>query len=221
MMLNMSSATDWSPFPFPEDRTAQARIRDAAMRLFGRDGFSTTVRAIASQAGVSPALVVHHFGSKDGLRAAIDEHVAGLIREGKLNAFTGGWVASAGEYERLARAYEPYMTYLARSISDGSEAGREFYRRLHRDAVTYLQAGVEAGVLRGSADPEAWAVALLNMSLGNLLLAQHAVDVLGVEDTFAMNARLTGPLLDIYTDGLFADDRFRRSMTSETGGDRS
>ena len=39
-----------------------------------------TVRGIAARAGVSPALVQHHFGTKDGLRRACDEHVLGYIR---------------------------------------------------------------------------------------------------------------------------------------------
>ena len=59
-----------------EDLTTRARIRDAAVDLFARDGFAhVTVRRIATEAGVSPALVIHHFGSKEGLRAACDAHV--------------------------------------------------------------------------------------------------------------------------------------------------
>lgn len=34
------------------------------------------MRDIAAAAGVSPALVVRHYGSKDGLREAVDAHVA-------------------------------------------------------------------------------------------------------------------------------------------------
>src|SRR5690349_6626082 len=69
--LNMDSA------PGPDDLTARAVIRNAALRLFGARGFdAVTVRQIAAEAGVSAALVVHHFGSKEGLRAAVDEHAA-------------------------------------------------------------------------------------------------------------------------------------------------
>ncbi|MEP7368844.1 MAG: helix-turn-helix domain-containing protein, partial [Dermatophilaceae bacterium] len=57
------------------DLTARANIRNAALRLFADRGQdSVTVREIAAAAGVSPSLVVHHFGSKDGLRAAVDAH---------------------------------------------------------------------------------------------------------------------------------------------------
>jgi AcrR family transcriptional regulator len=52
------------------DLTAAARIRDAAIEQFGQHGFGVGLRTIAEAAGVSAALVIHHFGSKDGLRKA-------------------------------------------------------------------------------------------------------------------------------------------------------
>lgn len=58
-----------------EDLTARARIRDAALRLFADHGVEgTTIRDIATDAGVSVGLVRHHFGSKDDLRTACDAY---------------------------------------------------------------------------------------------------------------------------------------------------
>src|SRR4051812_230946 len=58
------------------DLTAKARIRDAAMNLFAAEGVAaSSLRAVARGAGVSPGLVVHHFGSKQGLIRAVDETV--------------------------------------------------------------------------------------------------------------------------------------------------
>lgn len=50
------------------------KILGAARAQFARAGFeAATVRSIASEAGVDPALVLHYFGSKRGLfRAAVD-----------------------------------------------------------------------------------------------------------------------------------------------------
>jgi AcrR family transcriptional regulator len=51
----------------PDTRSA---ILDAARELFAARGFeSTTMRAVASRAGVDPALIHHYFGTKDGLLA--------------------------------------------------------------------------------------------------------------------------------------------------------
>ena len=49
------------------DLTAQARIRTAAIAHFALEGFQNAkLRAIAGTAGVSEALIFHHFDSKDG-----------------------------------------------------------------------------------------------------------------------------------------------------------
>ena len=180
------------------------------MRLFGEGGYDgTTIRAIADAADVSPALVVHHFGSKHGLRDAVEEHLLELVRQGKFAAMTGSLVPSAEEYADLAGEYVPAMTYLARSLTEGGELGHELYGRLHADAVDYLAAGVEAGVVAPTDDPQARAAVLLNVGLGHLLLLGHLQRVLGLDDDVAASLRAAPILLDLYIDGLFTDDRFR------------
>src|ERR1043166_4652894 len=93
------------------DLTAKANIRNAALRLFAERGHdAVTVREIAAAAGVSPALVVHHFGSKEGVRAAVDGYAGQAfdalfaMDERDLAAAIGGenW-GSVGEM--LARAF--------------------------------------------------------------------------------------------------------------------
>jgi AcrR family transcriptional regulator len=56
-------------------RRTEARILDAAARIFVADGYErTTIRAVASAAGVDPGLVMHYFGSKQELyRRVIDD----------------------------------------------------------------------------------------------------------------------------------------------------
>lgn len=64
------------------DLTAKARIRNAALALyadFGED--ATSMRAIAEKAGVTVGLVVHHYGTKDGLREAIEQRIVELFAE--------------------------------------------------------------------------------------------------------------------------------------------
>ena len=49
-------------------RRTEARILDAAARLFVASGYErTTIRGVASAAGVDPGLVIHYFGSKQQL----------------------------------------------------------------------------------------------------------------------------------------------------------
>ncbi|NLE82209.1 MAG: helix-turn-helix transcriptional regulator [Rhodococcus sp.] len=68
--------------PRREDLTAKARIRNAALALYadaGEDG--TSMRRIADEAGVTVGLVVHHYGTKDRLREAIEEYVVQTLAE--------------------------------------------------------------------------------------------------------------------------------------------
>ena len=48
------------------------RIMAAAKKIFGRDGFDVaTIRAIAAEADINPAMVMRYFGSKELLFAAV------------------------------------------------------------------------------------------------------------------------------------------------------
>ena len=52
-------------------RRTEATILEAARELFAAEGFErTTIRGVAARAGIDPALVMQHFGSKEGLFAA-------------------------------------------------------------------------------------------------------------------------------------------------------
>ena len=52
-------------------RRSEAAILDAAREQFAQAGFErTTIRGVAAQAGVDPALVMQYFGNKEGLFAA-------------------------------------------------------------------------------------------------------------------------------------------------------
>lgn len=52
-------------------RRTEAAILEAARELFAEGGFErTTIRAVASRAGIDPALVMQYYGNKEGLFAA-------------------------------------------------------------------------------------------------------------------------------------------------------
>lgn len=91
------------------DRTAQALLA-AARSAFARGGYAAaSVRDIARAAGVNPALVRYHFGSKEGLyRKVIDEAMSGL-RTRLLAAFH----QAGAPRERIHRVIGAYLDHLA------------------------------------------------------------------------------------------------------------
>ncbi|TCC52088.1 TetR/AcrR family transcriptional regulator [Kribbella pittospori] len=185
-----------------------ARIRDAALQRFGRDGFSAGLRAVAADAGVTAGLVVHHFGSKDGLRAACDAYVLEFIHSEKMKATTRSVnaIAQLAEVEQ----YAPYAMYALRSMQAGGELGKVFVDRMAKDAEDYLEAGVQSGMIRPSRDPAARARWLTYQHTGSLLLwmSLHgkAVEVSDFRDELRrMSDEITLPALELFTDGLFVD----------------
>ena len=130
--------------------TRRRALIDAAVRVLARDGAGgASVRAIAAEAGVSPGLVTHHFGSVDALIAAtyaqVDAQVSTALDEA---------VAAAGADPRARLA-----AYVAASFAPpiGSRAllatwiafwslvlSRPDVAALHATQYARFRAGLEA-----------------------------------------------------------------------------
>jgi len=189
-----------------DDLTAAARIRDAAIDLFGRDGFAVGVRAIAAAAGVSPGLVIHHFGSKEGLRKACDAFVADTVYESKSASIQTSdpatWLAQLAEIEE----YAPLMAYLVRSLQTGGELAKMLWRNMIDNVEQYMQEGVEAGTIKPSVDPKARARFLAMASGGGFLLYLQLHDDHDLRVVLRDYAEeMVLPALELYTNGLMAD----------------
>jgi AcrR family transcriptional regulator len=189
------------------DLTASARIRDAAIDQFAQHGFAVGLRTIAEAAGVSAALVIHHFGSKEGLRKACDDYVAEEIRNSKSEALTSNdpasWLGQMAEIE----SYAALTGYVVRSLQTGGELAMMLWQRMIENAEEYLADGVRAGTIKASRDPYGRAKYLAITSGGGLLLyiQMHPTptDLRAVLRDYARDMVL--PALEIYTDGLMAD----------------
>ncbi|HEX7323673.1 MAG TPA: TetR family transcriptional regulator [Mycobacterium sp.] len=199
------------------DLTTTARIRDAAIEQFGQHGFRVGVRVIAEAAGVSPGLVIHHFGSKDGLLKACDAYVAEEIRVGKSEAMQSSdpatWLAAMAEIE----SYAPMMAYLVRSMQSGGELAKTLWRTMISNAEEYLGEGVRAGTIKPSRDPKARAKYLAITGGGGFLLYlqmhETPTDLRAVLHDYAND--MTLPALEIYTKGLMANSTMYDAFLTE------
>ena len=200
-----------------DDLTAVARIRDAAIDQVGQHGFSVGLRAIAQAAGVSAALVIHHFGSKEGLLRACDEYIAEQVREAKTESLRSSdpasWLSAVAEID----TYAPMMAYLVRSLQSGSDLAKEFWQRMIDNAEQYLEEGVRAGTLKPSRDPKARAKFLGMIGGGGFLLYlqmhDNPTDLRVVLRDYGEDMML--PALELYSHGLMADSTMYEAFLAQ------
>ena len=89
--------------------------------------------------------MIHHFGSKDGLRKACDEFIAETIRAAKSESVQtsdpAAWFAQMAEIESFA----PLMAYLVRSMQTGGDLAKSLWRTMIANAEQYIEEGVRGG----------------------------------------------------------------------------
>jgi AcrR family transcriptional regulator len=148
------------------ERTRQ-RIRDAAAQCFAASGFSrTTVEQIAAGAGVSKALVYHHFRTKEAIFeellertltewsrvGRIDEHLtAGGTVVDALAGMVRGSLAYARSNPLVRSLYQ--FDPLVVSFVGSSAAVRKHSNEGRARLVDAIERGVGAGDLRSDLDP--------------------------------------------------------------------
>lgn len=163
----------------PADLLPQARIRLAALELFGTQGFvKTTIRQIAARAGVSPGLVIHHFGSKNQLRAHCDDWVMDLIEQEK-TLLTIGPQPALRDYLAEHPEYEPVMAYLVTGLREGGKIADRIYTRTVAMTEGMLDLAEANGLVRIPEDREAATAFLVASSLGFLMLSDQFARQLG------------------------------------------
>jgi AcrR family transcriptional regulator len=193
------------------DLTAKARIRDAAMELFGREGVAaTSLRAVARVTGVSPGLIVHHFGSKEGLIRAVDaaglERINLALSEVPLEGSSTEVIEGRAEIvAAFLRGHPALCDYLGRALSEGTEASAELFHRLF-GFVARDERLIAAGVLRDDTDPFWRAMHQVILVVGPLLLRPLIERELGGELLAEDNVtRWTRARIDLLKHGLYAD----------------
>jgi AcrR family transcriptional regulator len=193
-----------------DDLRAAAVIREVAMGLFAdRGAAGVTVREIAAAAGVSAGLVMHHYGSKDALKDAVDRRAVAFFEEmlgefARIGEEGGG--ASLAELFAARMEDEPVMVgYVRRLLLDGGEAADALFVKLFDATVAGMRSLVEAGVIRPAADERIRTAFLLANDLSLVLLGRQIALVTGTDPlTREGLVPWTAAVMDVYTGGIFA-----------------
>lgn len=156
-----------------DDLTTRARIRDAAMAAFAEQGYrGATMRGIAAAAGVSLGLVQHHFGTKDGLRAACDEQVLELVRI-KTSAVDAGRLSDPQVLAALMAMAPGVQRYVGRAMVDGSPAIDDLVGRVMDSSEEFLTAWWPDRFEPGSRRTRDAAAVLTALNTSTMVLQDH------------------------------------------------
>jgi len=178
----------------------------AARRLFASDGYNkTSIRAVAAESGVDPALVMHFFASKEGLfRAALEwpfdiDDVEQRIFDGDVARIGERLVRTMCEIWEDETTVHPLAVILRNAVQHQEAARllREFVQRemIGRLIIQSLDPNED---LRGS---------LVHSAMIGLFLTRH---VIGVEPLASAPreavVRAVGPTIQRYLTGVIGSD---------------
>jgi AcrR family transcriptional regulator len=197
----------------PGDLTARARIREAAIRHFADEGYErTTIRAIARTAGVSPGLLRHHFGSKEELRRACDEHIAETLR--RINAqYLEDMGGAAGDRRHL----QPFERYIVRALAENSPSAAAIFDEMVTMTEQWLTRADAARPDPPAVDRRIRAALISAMASGIPLLHEQLSRTVGADIFAPEGGRLVAlGLLDIYSHPLISAED---AAAGETGID--
>lgn len=154
---------------------SRQRILDAARALFREHGYGgTTVRAVAAEAGVDPAMVFYFFGTKQGLFAAAIEMSAKLPPAIE-TIFTGD-LDSLGErlvrtlVENLDASDRTPLVTLTRSATTHDESETLLREFIEREITGRLAA------LVGTPDAR-WRAGMVNVQILGITVARYVARI--------------------------------------------
>jgi AcrR family transcriptional regulator len=181
---------------------SKRRILETARALFREHGYSgTTVRAVAAEAGVDPAMVFYFFGTKQGLFGATVEMSADVPPA--IDAIFTGGLDGIGErivrtlLENLDRSDRTPLVILTRSAPthDRSQALlREYIEREIADRMAAMLDTPDAALRVGMVNVQILGLAVARYIVRLDSVAEASVDELAARFGPVVQHCLTGPL---------------------------
>ncbi|WP_150460889.1 TetR family transcriptional regulator [Nesterenkonia ebinurensis] len=197
----------------PPERDAKQRIIDAAIELYSDHGFNgVTIKDVAAGANVSAPLVIHHFGSKAGLRKICDKYAAQRVYESKARAIEMGKQFTPEQMLLHSAKNRPILRYLVQALIAGGEEVDALMDQLVDDAVQYTAEAIDQELIKPSPDERRRAVMLLLQGFGSMMLHRQMKRLLGsspMTDPPAEWGPYLTTIFDIYTNGVFEPEAYR------------
>jgi AcrR family transcriptional regulator len=181
-----------APAPVVDLAAARGGGRDrlivTAMALFAERGYDgVTIRDIAADAKVSIGLIKHHFGSKDGLRDAVDAYFLARFEQFYTAAESGTHnptletIAATVEQwiSDFDREWPAFSRYFRRALLEESEWGAALFRRYFEIVRAALDRADARGVVRADVDRLWLPFLVIFLQTGTLMLEPYITRMLG------------------------------------------
>lgn len=185
--------------------SGRSALLSAAQKLFARSGFAgASLREVAREAGVAPALVCQLFGSKEGLYDALLDHLAQeqRVQLGRIDELTReaeahprdaieGWLRMLVE---IGPALSDVPALLMHEVDPGrdddpegrarfSAVTEKLIRPFRTASLPLIRRALEAGVIRGSSPKLVFSL-LMGAASATLLAPEIAGGTRGADADF-------------------------------------
>lgn len=141
-----------------KDKTVQD-ILAAARHLFSERGlFGTSIRDIENASGVSKGLILHHFGTKEDLYAAVQdllakEYIDMMSAQRKTSEDFQEMVASSIRNSFMhTKGNRDYRRISLWSYLEGKERNTELEQRFRMALISAMRTGQQSGLVRDDID---------------------------------------------------------------------
>lgn len=185
--------------------TTREQLLKFAVEMFAEKGFAeTSLRAISKRAEVSPALLIHHFGTKDA-----------LVKEA-ISKTLGSWVAGekAAVLDDESNQVQNWQTFMEKGATPLNFfrqvllAGGEYSQRLFDAAVSESEVLLDqmqsVGRLREISDKQTTALIMAVSGLGSvLLMSQIEKSMGGSISSDQVASKLMNSNSEMLRDGIF------------------
>lgn len=181
------------------------RIADVAAELFAHDSFDrVSVRQIATQAGVDPALINHHFGGKEGL---FNYMLSGMIAQNVSAAHLetvpldelGRYLVDYSESIWSSEAANVLSAVMRRALSSSTSVAT--------DIVSETLLAVIAQRLPGEPDEQIKRASLAGTHMSGLILTRHLLKVPAIVAIDSQDlGGLIGPQVQHYLTGELGEE---------------
>ena len=199
----------------------RAQLIEVATSAFARDGIAaTSLRAIAKEAGVSPALVVHHFGSREKLIEDCIIKALGLWVSEKQEFVDVSLSTALAKWQGAIAEHGAKLQFFRQVLIAGGEPANILFSRMVKESEMMIQAQIDKGQMRKAENIPDLALLMTLHGLAPLIMQDQVNNHLGgnfLEPE--LGSRLAGANLEIYRRGIYknTEDKALKKKKKKAG----